>query len=84
MSRGKLSGFTDTDPVRIGRITASKIVGDPPASTTRTPAIPRRVEEERRCHCGTKLSAYNPGEKCWAHSDRKPARLRASYRSVRP
>lgn len=37
---------------------------------------PKMVGEERRCHCGTLLSIYNPGPNCWLHAGRKRRRVR--------
>ena len=39
----------------------------------------RRFNKERFCSvegCPTKLSQYNPRDKCWAHADFKIPRLR--------
>ena len=37
---------------------------------------PKRISGDRRCWCGTRLSAYNPESTCFAHSERKIRRQR--------
>lgn len=30
---------------------------------------PTRIEEQRFCYCGNRLSMYNKHETCWVHSE---------------
>lgn len=41
---------------------------------------PERFDDERYCHCGTKLNSYNPGDTCYAHAPFKVRRIRAAHR----
>lgn len=75
MSKGKASTFTDHDRVALARPTASKVLGERRARG-RLNVRPERVEEERYCHCGTRLNAYNTADTCYTHTPRRAWRFR--------
>ena len=81
MSTGKAESFRDTDPIRVRVSVGATKVLSAPTRSGRMSGKPERVEEERRCHCGTKLNPYNPADECYLHAPAKRYRHRPKYRT---